>query len=132
MDERTPEELDTDGTGWSIGRVADRLGLDPDTLRYYERRGVVPGPRRDVAGRRWYRTDDLHLIEVLMHLKDTGMPLARIAEFTRLVATDPAGVPERLALLEDHRRHIEQQIDAWHSSLAVIEAKIGDYTRRLH
>lgn len=119
------------GSPWSIGMVAEQLGLDADTLRYYERRGVLPEPRRDPAGRRWYGSADVHLIEVLMHLKNTGMPLAQIADFTRLVARDPEGVPERLALLERHRRHIEQQLDAWRSSLMAIEAKIEDYTRRL-
>jgi DNA-binding transcriptional MerR regulator len=39
---------------FSIGEVAVRSGLDPDTLRYFERQGVLPAPRRDSAGRRQY------------------------------------------------------------------------------
>lgn len=126
-----PELPDASGGSLSIGRVADHLGLDPDTLRYYERRGVVPGPRRDPAGRRAYRASDVHLLEVLMHLKGTGMPLTQIAEFTRLVASDPEGVPERLELLQEHREQVQNQITGWQKSLAVIDTKIRDYTGRL-
>lgn len=119
-----------ESTGLSIGEVARRLGLDPDTLRYYERREVIPAPCRNSAGRRIYHEADVHLLEVLLHLKETGMPLASIAEFTRLVATDPDGVPERLALLVDHRDAVHAHIVAWQRSLAVIEKKIDDYRQR--
>ena len=87
-----------------ITDVALRLGIDADTLRYHGRRGVLPRPPRDAGGRRRYGEEDIHLIEVLIHLKSTGMPLTRIAEFTRLVALVPAGAPERLAILQQHRQ----------------------------
>lgn len=114
-----------------IAEVARRLGVDADTLRYYERRGVVPGPRRDSRGRRVYTDDDVHLLEVLMHLRATGMPLAEIAEFTRHVADDPRGVPERLELLRAHRLRVQAQVRSWEASLVVVERKIADYERRL-
>ena len=118
------------GPAHPVGEVAARLGISSETLRYYERRQVLPAPGRDAAGRRVYRDDDVHLIEVLLHLRDTGMPLARIAEFTRLVASDPEGVPERLALLQEHRTTVARKIDEMTHALAVIDQKIVDYTRR--
>ncbi len=117
--------------GLPIGEVARQLGMDADTLRYYERRGVVPGPTRDASGRRVYGQAEVHLLQVLMHLKSTGMPLAQIAEFTAWVASDPAGVPERLALLQAHRAAMLEQIASWQASLAVIDRKIADYRSRM-
>lgn len=117
--------------GWPIGEVAAKLRIDADTLRYYERREVVPRPDRDAAGHRAYTENDVHLLEVLLHLRATGMPLARIAEFTRLVASDPDGVPERLALLQQHREHVISQIEAWNDSLTVIDGKVRDYSQRV-
>lgn len=114
----------------TITQVAAHLGLDADTLRYYERKGVVPPPGRDTSGRRRYDSGDVHLLEVLMHLKSTGMPLAQIAEFTGWVARDPAGVPERLELLQHHRERVLAQITTWQASLAVIDSKIRDYGQR--
>lgn len=118
-------------TAERIGPVAQRLGLDPDTLRYYERTGVVPSPARDASGRRAYTETDIHLLEVLLHLRDTGMALADITAFTRYVSRDPDGVAERLALLIDHREAVSAQQDRLAASLAVIDRKIADYRERL-
>ncbi len=114
-----------------IGAVAAQVGLDPDTLRYYERHGVLPAPARDPGGRRTYDADAVHLIEVLLNLRVTGMPLAQIAEFTRLVAGDPAGVPERLALLRQHRETVTERIRTWRTAVRVIDQKIADYEARV-
>lgn len=114
-----------------IGEVAGHLGLDVDTLRWFERQGVVPQPGRDSGGRRRYTESDVHVLEVLLHLRGTGMPLARVAEFTSWVARDPEGVAERLTLLSEHREHVlaeRRRIDA---SLAVIDQKIAVYSGRL-
>lgn len=117
--------------GRSVGAVAARLRVDPDTLRYYERRGVLPEPSRDAAGRRRYDDDDIHLIEVLLRLRETGMPLSDIARFTRLVATDPDGVPERLALLREHRERITAKRRDLDSAIALVDRKIEDYSERI-
>lgn len=124
--------IDSSDGHMGIGEVARRFGLDPDTIRYYERHGVLPQPPRDAAGRRSYDDDAVHLIAVLLHLKETGMPLARIAAFTAYVASDPAGVPERLALLQQHRESVQQRIRTWTESLHVIDQKIADYQARVN
>jgi DNA-binding transcriptional MerR regulator len=114
----------------SIGEVAAELGLDPDTIRYYERVGVLPPAPRDPAGRRQYPDDHVHLLEVLLRLKETGMPLADVATFTRLVQQDPHGVPERLQLLRAHRERVLANRAALDAALALIDRKIGDYAAR--
>lgn len=114
-----------------VGQVAAELGLSTETLRYYERHEILPAPSRNAAGRRVYSDSDVHLIEVLLHLRNTGMPLASIAEFTRWVAEDPKGVPERLALLRQHRAQVRERQAQLRESLAVIDRKIADYAARL-
>lgn len=104
--------------------MADRFDLDPDTLRYYEREGVLPAPARDGGGRRVYTAGDIELIEMLVHLKATGMPLAQIAEFTGLAASR-AGGSEQVALLQRHQRAVLEQRDRLDASLDVITRKIA-------
>lgn len=116
---------------FGIGETAARLGLEPDTLRYFERRGIVPAVGRDPAGRRVYTEAHLHVLEVLQHLRRTGMPLAKIAEFTQLVSHDPEGIPERLALLRQHHERVKRDQQKLAQSMRVIEQKIRDYQRRL-
>lgn len=117
----------TNETGsWGISSVAERFGLDADTLRYYEREGILPAPARDAGGRRVYTASDVELIEMLVHLRATGMPLAQIAEFTGLAARG-SGRAERLALLRRHLRSVLEQRDRLDASLDVIGRKIAGY-----
>ncbi|WP_055564151.1 alpha/beta fold hydrolase [Streptomyces atriruber] len=115
---------------FGIGEAAARTGLDPDTLRYFERQGVLPAPRRDTAGRRQYVAADVELIRMLVHLRETGMPLADIAQFTGADAgaADPSRL--RLDLLAAHRRRVEDRRDALDRALDVITRKIADYAGR--
>ena len=113
---------------FGIGEVAVRTGLEPDTLRYFERQGILPAPRRDASGRRQYVAADVDLIRMLVHLRETGMPLADIAQFTGADAevTDPSRL--RLELLTAHRRRVEERREALDRALEVISRKIADYT----
>ncbi|MFI7328169.1 alpha/beta fold hydrolase [Streptomyces rubiginosohelvolus] len=116
---------------FGIAEVSAAIGLEPDTLRYFERQGVVPSPRRDGAGRRQYSTADVELIRMLVHLRETGMPLADIAQFTGAEgkAADPAGL--RVELLTAHRRRIHDRREELDRALDVITRKIADFSDRI-
>jgi DNA-binding transcriptional MerR regulator/pimeloyl-ACP methyl ester carboxylesterase len=116
---------------FGIAEVSARIGLAPDTLRYFERQGIVPSPRRDNAGRRQYTTADVELIRMLVHLRETGMPLADIAQFTGAdgKVTDPAAL--RLELLTAHRRRVQDRREELDRALEVITRKIADYSDRI-
>ena len=95
--------------------AARRSGFSLDTLRYYEKIGLVRDVRRDGAGRRLYDDGDLDWLGVLRCLRDTGMPIAAMRRYAALaLATGPAAdatVPERLALLEGHAEHVASTIE---------------------
>lgn len=114
-----------------IAEVAARIGLTPDTLRYFERRGLVPSPRRDHAGRRQYTTEDIELIRMLVHLRETEMPLADIARFTGADETADDPVELRLELLMAHRRRVHERREQLDGALDVIARKIADFGDRV-
>lgn len=116
---------------FGIAEVSARIGLTPDTLRYFERRGIVPSPRRDHAGRRQYTTDDLELIRMLVHLRETGMPLADIAQFTGADGSVADPVRLRLELLRAHQRRVRERREELDRALDVITRKITDYSDRI-
>lgn len=118
-------------TGLGIGEVSGRLGVAIDTLRYYERAGIVPAPARDGGGRRVYAEDDLHLLGVLLCLRRTGMPVRDVARFTELVRLDPEGVPARLELLLAHRERVRALQRELEDGMVVLDGKIADYQGRL-
>ena len=63
----------------TIGRLADELGVSVDTVRYYERRGLLPEPRRTDAGYRSYGDDDRRRLAFILRAKQLGFTLREIA-----------------------------------------------------
>jgi DNA-binding transcriptional MerR regulator len=91
-------------------QVADRTGFSLDTLRYYERIGLLHEIGRTAGGRRRFTEFDVGWLLMLRCLRDTGMPITQMIHFAELTRGDDASVPERLALLEAHDRRIEEQL----------------------
>ena len=113
---------------FSIAEVAARCGLSPDTLRYYERIGLIDPPQRNTAGRRSYRTEDLDWLGFLIKMRDTGLPLRALREYAALrkVRTD-ASAARRKQILTEYRVDIQRRIDGLRSSLEALDYKIGNY-----
>jgi DNA-binding transcriptional MerR regulator len=113
--------------GYTIGEAAAKTGLSQDTVRYYERTGLVPPVRRDRSGYRRYTDDDLEWLVFVTRLRATGMAIADIATFVNLALRGEETVPDRLDLLEAHRQAVESQWREVHNHLRLIEAKIAYY-----
>src|SRR5579884_3637660 len=96
-------------TTLSIQQVAALTGLSIDTLRYYERIKLLEPVNRAPSGHRQYRQKDLDWIGLLINLRETGMPLAEMLHFAELRRQGDATAHERLLLLEQHQRSLEQQ-----------------------
>ncbi|MFC7546544.1 MerR family transcriptional regulator [Plantactinospora sp. GCM10030261] len=112
----------------SIGEVAERTGLSVHALRFYEREGILAEPiRRDSGGRRLYRESDVDWLTVCMVLRASGMPVPEIRRYTELVRAGRGNEAERLALLREHRRRVEHQMDQLHRCLDLISYKVGVY-----
>ena len=113
-------------TTYTPGQAAEKTGFSLDTLRYYERSGLLDGVARTAGGRRRYGEDDLGWIEMLRCLRDTGMPIARMLEFAALTR-DERTVAARIALLEEHDREVEERIAILHAQRDHIRGKIAYY-----
>ncbi|HEY2506139.1 MAG TPA: MerR family transcriptional regulator [Streptosporangiaceae bacterium] len=114
---------------FSPGQAAERSGFSLDTLRYYERIGLLDDIERDPSGHRRFRDDDLEWLGVLRCLRDTGMPIAQMrryaalsrcgeltmAERLSLLIEHDGGVQERIALLQAQHQHLREKI-AWYRS----------------
>jgi DNA-binding transcriptional MerR regulator len=88
--------------GLPIAEVAQRTGLSKDTLRYYEKAGLVEAVERSSGGQRRYATADLDWLAFLLRLRATGMPIADMQRFAELRKQGDASIAERLALLSRH------------------------------
>lgn len=95
---------------YSPAEAVERTGFSLDTLRYYEKIGLLAGVARDSGGRRRYSEDDLAWLGLFRCLRDTGMPIAEMIRYTELARAGDHTLAERIALFEEHDRRVEEQI----------------------
>ena len=98
-----------------IGQLAQRAGVAIDTVRYYERNGILPQPERQASGYRHYGEDDVARLSFVRRAKALGFTLAEIRELLALSgrrADDMAGLKTAAT-----------------GKLADVEHKIEDLTR---
>lgn len=111
---------------YSIGDFSRLTGLGIHTLRYYEHEGLIT-PERNSGNRRCYSDKDLTWIEFIKRLKDTGMLLKDIKEYSRLRYEGTSTMPERLKMLEKHREYVLEQQKKWAEYLSNLDDKIAFY-----
>jgi DNA-binding transcriptional MerR regulator len=119
--------MNTESERLSIAQAAQQTGLSEHTLRYYERIGLLQPIDRAANGHRRYAPDHLRLIEFLVKLRATGMPLEQMKAYAALIREGDSGEPERLRMLLEHRQRVLADIQALQDNLAVIEWKIERY-----
>ena len=92
----------------TIGRLAKQAGVNIDTIRYYERNGLIPQPTRRLSGYREYGPTDVARLRFILRAKDLGFTLAEIAELLSSSADrDVSGVKRRT----EHRlQQVEHKI----------------------
>lgn len=114
-------------TQLSISQAAQTTGLTEDTLRYYERIGLLLNVERASSGHRRYSEDELMWIGFVQRLRGTGMSLERIQTYVELWRQGEHTAPERKALLEAHAAEVKAQIIKLQTSLDAIYFKLEHY-----
>ncbi|GAA3658750.1 MerR family transcriptional regulator [Nocardioides ginsengisoli] len=119
-------------TGLPIADAAATLGLTTDTLRYYEKDGLLLRPvPRAAGGHRRYDEIDLRWIELVTRLRATGMPIRDVRRYADLVRAGDGNESERLAILQAHREEVLRQLAEVQAHLGAIEYKIDLYLDKL-
>jgi DNA-binding transcriptional MerR regulator len=111
-------------TGLTIQQVSQRTGLSIDTLRYYERIGLLAPVARAQNGHRRYTQNELDWIDLLIRLRETGMPRAQMARFARLRRQGTSTLTERRIMLEQHQRALEEHKLELERHMAILQQKI--------
>jgi DNA-binding transcriptional MerR regulator len=114
---------------YSIAQAAARSGLSIDTLRYYERIGLVEPPARDAGGRRDYSDADLGWLAFLTRLRTTGMPIRMMREYAQLRHRGVSSADRRRQILVEHRAGVRDRIAELQSCLDTLDHKIDNYER---
>ena len=102
-------------------------------LRFYEREGLLLTQQvaRGSGGHRRYSPDDVKWLGICIKLRRSGMPLAKIRRLAELVREGPGNEQQRLELLREQQRHVENQLAELGECLRIITRKVGVYEQHL-
>ncbi|RPF21963.1 MerR family transcriptional regulator [Myceligenerans xiligouense] len=111
---------------YTPAEAATESGFSIDTLRYYEREGLLAPISRTAGGRRAYTEADLGWLGLVRCLRDTGMPIADLKRYAEL-SLDASTMNQRLALLQAHDQRVQEQVDLLVSQQERLREKIRWY-----
>ncbi|MBB6351481.1 MerR family transcriptional regulator [Nonomuraea muscovyensis] len=112
---------------YTPAEVVEETGFTLDTLRYYEKIGLLEPVERNAAGQRRFSDSDVSWLGLVRCLRDTGMPIAQMLRFAELVRAGDHTIPDRIRLLEEHDRRIQGQIANLTERQHYISNKISYY-----
>lgn len=115
----------------SIGEASIKFNIPESTIRYYERKGLLPLIERDEAGRRLFSENQMELLETVMRLKNTLMPIRSIKQYVDWVVEGDQTTELRLAMMQDHKKAVLDKISLMTESLKGIDLKIARYQKRI-
>lgn len=115
----------------TIQEVCVQMGLTQDTLRYYEKAGMIPPVKRTPGGTRDYGQEDLRWISLAKCLRGAGLPVQAIVEYVRLFRMGDKTIFERLQLLKRQKEALLDQRRKMDDAIEKLEYKISRYENGL-
>lgn len=113
----------------TIKEVSEKYGISSDTLRYYERVGVLPPITRTSGGIRDFGEEDLAWIELVLCMRSAGLPIEAIIEYVRLFQLGDSTFSARLELLSEQRRKLLEQREKIDITIDRLNYKIAKYEK---
>ena len=111
----------------TIKEVCEKYDITADTLRYYERVGVIPQVTRTSGGIRNYSEEDIKWVENAICMRSAGVPVEMIIEYVRLFQMGDETFEARCNLLKDARKKVEAARKKYDDELKRLNYKIAKY-----
>lgn len=115
---------------YTIGQVAEMFGLPISTLRYYDRQGLFPDIER-VSGIRRFSDTEIEALRVIECLKKAGMEIRDIRQFMDWCVEGPSTYPQRRAMFQAQRVHMEAQLADMNRTLDMLRFKCWYYEQAM-
>ncbi|PTI49163.1 MerR family transcriptional regulator [Staphylococcus succinus] len=110
-----------------ISEVSQKMEISIDTLRYYEKIGIIPQISRTNGGVRNYTEDDLNWINLAKCMRQSGLSIEALAHYLELFQQGEDTQAERLAILSEQRETVLNTIQQMNDTLALLNKKIDNY-----
>lgn len=110
-----------------IAEVSERHGLSADTLRYYERVGLIPPVNRNGSGMRDYNELDIRRVEFIKCMRGAGLPIEVLIDYMALVQQGDRTIAARKEILIEQRDQLAGRIQEMQKTLDLLNHKIQVY-----
>ena len=110
-----------------IAEVSDQYGMSSDTLRYYERIGLIPPVTRNDNGIRDYNELDLRRVEFIKCMRSAGLPVEVLIEYVGLVQQGDRTIEARKEILTEQRALLAARMKEMQKTLDILDHKIEVY-----
>lgn len=114
-----------------IAEVSEKYGLSVDTLRYYERVGLIPPVNRNESGIRDYNELDLRRVEFIKCMRSAGLPVEVLIEYVTLVQQGDSTIEARKEILKEQRDLLAAKMEEMQKTLDRLNYKIDIYEKAL-
>ena len=111
----------------TIKEVAEKFDMTNDTLRYYEKVGLVGPVKKNSSGMRDYSESDLKRIEFIKCMRSAGISIEVLKKYVDLYAKGDSTKLERQQLLEEEQEKLEEKIKTMNDALEKLKFKIELY-----
>lgn len=115
----------------TIKEVSEKFDLSQDTLRYYERVGMIPTVTRTASGIRDYKEADLSWVELAKCMRSAGLTVEVLVEYVKLFQEGDSTIEARMNLLSDQRDNLLEQKRKIEESLERLDYKVEIYGKAL-
>lgn len=113
----------------TITEVSKIYGLTPDTLRYYERIGLIPKVNRTKGGKRDYTEEDCKWIEFIKCMKGAGLPIETLIEYVDLFQQGDETLDTRKEMLIEQRKVLIEKLEELQKTIKRLDFKIEMYDK---
>lgn len=113
----------------TIKEVSEKYELSADTLRYYERVGLIPRVNRNKSGIRDYTEGDCKWVQFAKCMRSAGLPIEAIIEYVALYQNGEDTVEARKELLIEQRSILIEKLEEIKSTIERLDRKIDNYKK---
>ncbi|MDY5794609.1 MAG: MerR family transcriptional regulator [Fusobacterium gastrosuis] len=111
----------------TIKEVSEILKISQDTLRYYEKIGMIPPVKRTVGGIRNYQEEDIGWIQLVTCMRNAGLPIKVMIDYLNLYQQGDSTIQARYNLLKEQREKLLEQRKQIDETLEKLNYKIARY-----
>lgn len=111
----------------TIKEVCEQFNISADTIRYYERVGVIPPVNRNASGIRQFTEEDLGWLQTMTCFRGAGMPIEMLIEYRKLFEMGDGTISARCELLKAARQKILEEMERHQKAIDKLNYKIARY-----